>query len=65
MTSSSIYGTFSVGGQLLRMTIGTNAGYTAVVSNGCSTCGSEIKIENGYSDAHAIIPTNISITNKT
>jgi hypothetical protein len=41
-TSSSIYGTFTVGGQSLKMTIGTNAGYVAVVSEGCTSCGDEI-----------------------
>ena len=63
-TTTSIYGTFIVGGQALKMTIGTNAAYTAVVSNGCGTCGGDIKFTDGYSDNHAL-KTNVTITNRT
>ncbi len=65
-TSSSIYGMFNVGGQDLKMTIGTNAGYTAVVGVACNSCGSEIKAPSAYTQSYtAFKPSNVTLTSRT
>ena len=48
------------------MTIGTNAGYTAVVGVACNSCGSEIKATEAYTQSNtAFKPSNSTLTNRT
>lgn len=48
------------------MTIGTNAGYTAVAGVACNSCGSEIKATEAYTQSNtAFKPSNITLTSRT
>jgi hypothetical protein len=48
------------------MTIGTNAGYTAVVGVACNSCGSEIKATSAYTQSYtAFKPNNVTLTSRT